>query len=185
MFLTSEPNGDIEVPASTAARPPTPTSPTPIRSARSSTRPHDADNHNGGQLQFGPDGALYASVGDNAVPANAQTAASPFGKILRIDTGTGNWAVWSSGLRNPWRFSFDPPTGDLLIGDVGSSNYEEINWSRGPNAGQGVNYGWPCNEGPLGGASTCGMPSSPSGTRSARGGRSSPATWCAIRACRP
>jgi hypothetical protein len=95
------------------------------------------------------------SIGDNAVPSNAQDQNSPFGKIHRIDPVTGADQIWSSGLRNPWRFSFDRATGDLLIGDVGSSSYEEINWSRGPNAGQGVNYGWPCNEGPNG-ADSCG-----------------------------
>jgi hypothetical protein len=149
VFMTSEPNGDVEIREySRSAADPNAADPNPLRMLLD--EPHSAPNHNGGQLQFGPDGALYASIGDNADPSNAQNAGSPFGKILRIDTATGNRTVWSSGLRNPWRFSFDPPTGDLLIGDVGSSSYEEINWSRGPSAGQGVNYGWPCNEGPDG-----------------------------------
>jgi hypothetical protein len=145
VFLTSRPNGDVEV-----------------REYQGSTLvrtlldvPHSASNHNGGQLQFGPDGALYASIGDNANGTNASNPASPFGKIHRIDVGTGASQVWSSGLRNPWRFSFDRATGDMLIGDVGETSYEEINWSRAPNAGQGVNYGWPCNEGPNG-ADACG-----------------------------
>jgi Glucose / Sorbosone dehydrogenase len=145
VFLTSRPNGDIE-----------------IREYRGGTllrtlldEPHSASNHNGGQLQFGPDGALYASIGDNAVIANARDPASPFGKIHRIDTATGASSIWSSGLRNPWRFSFDAPTGDLLIGDVGSGSFEEINWSRAPNAGQGVDYGWGCGEGAN---QSCGTP---------------------------
>jgi hypothetical protein len=119
------------------------------------TTPHSATNHNGGQLQFGPDGALYASIGDNAVPDNAQRTDNPFGKIHRIDPLTGANQIWSLGLRNPWRFSFDRATGDLIVGDVGGA-YEEVNWSRAPNAGQGVNYGWPCNDGPNGDDS-CGM----------------------------
>jgi Glucose / Sorbosone dehydrogenase len=145
VFLTSKPNGDVEV-----------------REYRGSTlvrtlldEAHSATNHNGGQLQFGPDGALYASIGDNADSNTATNPSSPFGKIHRILPGTGASQIWSSGLRNPWRFSFDRATGDLLIGDVGGGAYEEINWSRAPNAGQGVNYGWPCNEG-SNGADTCG-----------------------------
>jgi Glucose / Sorbosone dehydrogenase len=154
VFMTADPSGDIEVHEyRRSAADPNVADPTLIR--RLLDFPHGATNHNGGQLQFGPDGALYASIGDNAVPANAQDQSSPFGKLHRIDTATGATSIWSSGLRNPWRFSFDRGTGALLIGDVGGSAYEEINWSGGPNAGQGVNYGWPCNEGPNGAAS-CG-----------------------------
>jgi hypothetical protein len=155
VFLTSDPNGDVEVlEYQRSATDPSRADPATRRPLF--TTPHSAGNHNGGQLQVGPDGALYAGVGDNATPSNAQSTANPFGKILRIDRGTGASQIWSTGLRNPWRFSFDRATGDLLIGDVGSSAYEEINWSRGPNAGQGVNYGWPCNEGPNG-ADSCGQ----------------------------
>jgi hypothetical protein len=140
VFLTSRPSGDVEV-----------------REYRGSMlvrtlldEQHSASNHNGGQLQFGADGALYASIGDNADSGTATDPSSPFGKIHRIVPGTGASQIWSSGLRNPWRFSFDRTTGDLLVGDVGGGAYEEVNWSRAPNAGQGVNYGWPCNEGPNG-----------------------------------
>jgi hypothetical protein len=154
VFMTSTPDGDVEVREyRRSAADPNVADPSPVRTLLD--EPHSATNHNGGQLQFGPDGALYASIGDNADPNNAQAANSPFGKIHRIVPATGADQIWSSGLRNPWRFSFDRATGDLLIGDVGSSSYEEINWSRAPNAGQGVNYGWPCNEGPNGDAS-CG-----------------------------
>ena len=98
-------------------------------------------NHNGGQLQFGKDGLLYISVGDDANGANAQTTANPHGKILRIDphaasghaipatnpfTGSATPEIWSLGLRNPFRFSFDHLTGDLVIADVGQSAWEEV-----------------------------------------------------------
>jgi glucose/arabinose dehydrogenase len=128
--------------------------------------PHPTfDNHNGGMLAFGPDGCLYAGVGDGGGAGdpnnNAQTLGSRLGKLLRIDptTGTactsgtinpfvlsgGNQLIWSYGLRNPWRFSFD---GDnLYIGDVGQDAREEINVSQGPNAGRGLNYGWRLMEG--------------------------------------
>ncbi|NGZ11725.1 MAG: glucose dehydrogenase [Nitrospira sp. LK70] len=128
--------------------------------------PHPTfDNHNGGMLAFGPDGCLYAGVGDGGGSGdpnnNAQTLGSRLGKILRIDptTGTactsgtinpfvlsgGNQLIWSYGLRNPWRFSFDGD--DLYIGDVGQDAREEINVSAGPNAGRGLNYGWRLMEG--------------------------------------
>jgi glucose/arabinose dehydrogenase len=128
--------------------------------------PHQTfTNHNGGMLAFGPDGCLYAGVGDGGGAGdpdnNAQNLASRLGKILRIDpnTGTactsggvnpfvltgGDQLVWSYGLRNPWRFSFDGD--DLYIGDVGQNAREEINVSTGPNAGRGLNYGWRLMEG--------------------------------------
>jgi glucose/arabinose dehydrogenase len=122
-------------------------------------------NHNGGMLAFGPDGCLYAAVGDGGSAGdpnnNAQNLASQLGKILRIDpatgaactnvtlnpflSGGGNPLVWSYGLRNPWRFSFDGD--DLYIGDVGQGAREEVNVSTGPNAGRGLNYGWRLMEG--------------------------------------
>ena len=123
-------------------------------------------NHNGGMLAFGPDGCLYAAVGDGGSsgdPNNhAQNLASRLGKLLRIDPTTpgtacmsgtvnpfvlsgGDQLVWSFGLRNPWRFSFDGA--DLYIGDVGQDAREEINVSVGPNAGRGLNYGWRLMEG--------------------------------------
>ncbi|MCS6304068.1 MAG: PQQ-dependent sugar dehydrogenase [Nitrospira sp.] len=121
-------------------------------------------NHNGGMLAFGPDGCLYAAVGDGGGSGdpnnNAQNLASRLGKLLRIDpitgaacaSGTlnpflsgGDQLVWSYGLRNPWRFSFDGD--DLYIGDVGQDAREEIDVSQGPNAGRGLNYGWRLMEG--------------------------------------
>lgn len=130
------------------------------------TIPHpNFANHNGGMLAFGPDGCLYAGVGDGGSsgdPNNhGQSLGSGLGKILRIDPTTpgaactgggvnpfvlsGNQLVWSYGLRNPWRFAFD---GDnLYIADVGQAAREEINVSTGPNAGRGLNYGWRLMEG--------------------------------------
>jgi glucose/arabinose dehydrogenase len=102
-----------------------------------------ATNHNGGQLAFGPDGALYVSTGDGAsTPANAQDAGSRLGKILRVDPRVSpDPAVWALGLRNPWRFSFDRTSGDMWIGDVGAGTAEEIDFA--PAGAAGRNYGWP------------------------------------------
>lgn len=131
------------------------------------TIPHPTfANHNGGMLAFGPDGCLYAAVGDGGGSGdpnnNAQSLASRLGKLLRIDPTTGaacssgtlnpfvlsgDQLIWSYGLRNPWRFSFDGD--DLYIGDVGQAAREEIDVSQGPNAGRGLNYGWRLMEGSL------------------------------------
>jgi glucose/arabinose dehydrogenase len=125
--------------------------------------PHDAGNHNGGWLDFGPDGKLYASLGDNGKgSATAQDPNSPFGKIFRLDVGTpgvctapadnpfagggGRAEVWAYGLRNPWRASFDRLTGDLYIADVGDGGWEEVNVQPAGSAG-GQNYGWAIMEG--------------------------------------
>jgi hypothetical protein len=117
--------------------------------------PHGPEYHNGGQLQFGPDGMLYVSTGDGHDSANAQNTSSLLGKILRINPATGARDVWSYGLRNPWRFTFDRATGDMLIGDVGDQSREEVDWVRAPNAGQGVNFGWPCFEGKMSRGGSC------------------------------
>ena len=143
--------------------------------------PHDQrGNHNGGQLQFGPDGMLYIGTGDggsaNDPADNGQnlTRTSPavvggvnqsplLGKILRIDPRGGTpyavpadnpfaapaREVWSLGLRNPYRFSFDRETDDLVIADVGQNRYEEINLAPagGQPAGLGTNFGWKPYEG--------------------------------------
>ena len=111
--------------------------------------------HVGGSLAFGADGKLYLGVGDNGVPPNAQDLSNPFGKILRINadgsTPADNpffgqpgkvAAIWAYGLRNPFRFQFDPATGELYLGDVGDSSWEEIN-----HIVRGGNYGWPLAEG--------------------------------------
>ena len=142
--------------------------------------PHDRDpDHNGGQLQFGPDGALYIGVGDaggaGGDPAgNGQnlTSSPPdvvngvnhnplLGKILRIDPRSGSpyavpagnpfpapaREVYAYGLRNPWRFSFDRFTGDLVVADVGQDAYEEVDFAAAPARGLGANFGWNLFEG--------------------------------------
>ena len=124
-------------------------------------------NHNGGMVAFGPDGCLYAGVGDGGDVGdpsnNGQNPFSLLGKLLRLNPNTGGpcgnviinpflldggaQEVWSLGLRNPWRFSFDRQTGDLYIGDVGQNEREEVNVALAPNAGRGLNYGWRLMEG--------------------------------------
>jgi glucose/arabinose dehydrogenase len=104
-------------------------------------------NHNGGQLQFGPDGLLYVGMGDGGSggdPGNrAQNLSVPLGKILRYKAGRWSNAVY--GVRNPWRFSFDRATGDLYIGDVGQSTWEEVDiLLRGFRL---TNLGWRVYEG--------------------------------------
>jgi hypothetical protein len=106
----------------------------------------DQQFHNGGQLQFGPDGGLYVSIGDRQNSANAQNLNVPYGKIVKLNLA-GGYSVWSYGLRNPWRFSFDYATGDIAIGDVGENAYEEVDWGPAPGSGQNVNFGWPDSEG--------------------------------------
>ncbi len=118
-------------------------------------------NHNGGTLQFGPDGFLYAGLGDGGAGGdpfgNAQSLDTLLGKILRLDVDSaepyaippgnpfGN-EIWAYGLRNPWRMAFDPLTGDLYIADVGQNVWEEINYLPAGAPG-GVNFGWDYREG--------------------------------------
>ena len=87
-------------------------------------------NHDGGQLQFGPDGLLYVGLGDGGAggdPENrSQNLSSPHGKLFRIDPSRRTRTIVAYGLRHPWRFSFDRATGDLYIGDVGQGSWEEI-----------------------------------------------------------
>jgi glucose/arabinose dehydrogenase len=132
-----------------------------------------AYGHFGGMLQFGRDGYLYVSVGDGSeMPASefayqrkAQSLNNLFGKVLRIDPRHGSpysipvsnpfaakagarGEIWDYGLRNPWRFWIDPPTGDMYISDVGASAWEEVDYVRGNRSG--LNFGWPCFEGTRG-----------------------------------
>jgi glucose/arabinose dehydrogenase len=134
---------------------------------------HSAIYHNGGQLRFGPDGLLYISVGDNTDRQNPQSLANPYGKILRIDPhgtadgdhgipssnpfpSSGTPEIWSLGLRNPFRFSFDRLTDDLVIADVGEISHEEIDFSPSLSGrGRGADYGWPCREGFSPGPDSC------------------------------
>jgi glucose/arabinose dehydrogenase len=118
-------------------------------------------NHNGGALAFGPDGYLYAGLGDGGSAGdphkNGQNTSVLLGKILRLDVNNGDpYAapsdnpfgneVWAYGLRNPWRISFDRATGDLWIGDVGQGQWEEIDYLPAGSQG-GANFGWSIMEG--------------------------------------
>jgi glucose/arabinose dehydrogenase len=107
-------------------------------------------NHNGGHLTFGPDGLLYIGLGDGGSAGdpqgNAQNPLSLLGKMLRMDVDTGELEIYALGLRNPWRYSFDPVTGDLFIGDVGQGEWEEIDFLAAGSP-PGVNFGWDYFEG--------------------------------------
>ena len=128
-------------------------------------------NHNGGALAFGPDGYLYISLGDGGSGgdphANGQSLSTLLGKILRVDVdraegdleygippdnpfaaagGDKRGEIWLTGLRNPWRLSFDRANGDLWIGDVGQGAWEEVDVQRAGVPG-GTNFGWNRMEG--------------------------------------
>ncbi len=125
-------------------------------------------NHNGGDIAFGPDGYLYVGMGDGGSAGDpqgyGQNPQSLLGKMLRLDVDNGSpYAIptdnpyatvndqlapeiWSWGLRNPWRFSFDRATGDLYIADVGQNQWEEVNFQPAASPG-GENYGWNIMEG--------------------------------------
>lgn len=110
-------------------------------------------NHNGGHVAFGLDGALYVGMGDGGSAGdpegNGQDPDALLGKMVRIDVDAGaDPQIWALGLRNPWRFAFDEPTGTLWIADVGQNAIEEVN--RVEASRRGVNYGWDVMEG-----STC------------------------------
>lgn len=131
---------------------------------------HPVSNHNGGQLQFGPDGYLYVGVGDGGGQGdqhgqfgNGQNLNVLLAKLLRLDVSAAqSYAIppsnpfvnsknvrpeiWAYGLRNPWRFSFDRVTRDLYIADVGQDTYEEVNVQQASSKG-GENYGWRIMEG--------------------------------------
>lgn len=124
--------------------------------------PQPYANHNGGMIAFGPDGYLYVGMGDGGSggdPGNrAQNTNLLLGKMLRLNVNSkraynippsnpyvgraGHDLVWSIGLRNPWRFSFDRANGDIWIGDVGENRFEEINHVGVLTRGRGANYGW-------------------------------------------
>ena len=118
-------------------------------------------NHNGGMIAFGPDGMLYIGMGDGGSggdpQGHGQNMNSLLGKMLRIDVDRGDpygipagnpfvgqtgrrGEIWAVGLRNPWRFAFDPPSGTLYVADVGQSTNEEVNVV--PATAAGLNYGW-------------------------------------------
>ena len=110
------------------------------------------ENHNGGQLAFGPDGLLYLGLGDGGgafdPEGRSQDMGTRLGKLLRLDvdaTGT-DWEIVANGLRNPWRFSFDRETGDLWIGDVGQDRWEEVDFVAAGTEWP-LNFGWDVYEG--------------------------------------
>lgn len=134
-----------------------------------------AGNHNGGDLHFGPDGFLYIGMGDGGSNSGtAQDNTTLLGKMLRIDPcdttscasgysipasnpfvgEAGLDEIWASGLRNPYRWSFDRDTGDMLIADVGSGSREEVDFEPAGSSG-GLNYGWNCREGDISGPGSC------------------------------
>ncbi len=108
-------------------------------------------NHNGGQLQFGPDGNLYAGTGDGGGGCDpfeaGQNLSSRLGKILRINPATGNASIFMYGVRNPWRFSFDRKTGDFWLGDVGQGTREEVDHRTRAQLDDRWNAGWDVREG--------------------------------------
>jgi glucose/arabinose dehydrogenase len=131
--------------------------------------PHPSPTHYGGHLAFGPDGFLYVGLGDGGGPGSisstGQDRSDLLGAMLRIDVSSAiGYSVpadnpfidtvgardelWSYGLRNPWRFSFDRATGDLYIGDVGEDKREEVDVGRTSDGrGRGLNFGWQVAEG--------------------------------------
>jgi glucose/arabinose dehydrogenase len=126
-------------------------------------------NHNGGQILFGSDGMLYIGLGDGGSEGDpngrGQAVTDLLGDILRVDVTSGAGytvpadnpfvgrtdarpEIWSYGLRNPWRFTFDPATGDLYIADVGQNAWEEVDVvTAAGGAGRGTNFGWSMTEG--------------------------------------
>ena len=134
------------------------------------------ENHNGGDIAFGPDGYLYVGLGDGGAGGDplgsGQDTSTTLGSILRIDPlscvdgacndvpylapadnpfigGGGVPEIWAYGVRNPWRFSFDMETDDLWVGDVGQNSVEEVTYLPGPDAGRGANLGWNEMEGSI------------------------------------
>jgi glucose/arabinose dehydrogenase len=164
VYFTTQPTGDIRIERFTTTTP-------DVADAASSkliiTTPHSAQaNHNGGLLTFGPDGMLYAGLGDGGGAGdpfgNGQNFNALLGSLLRLDIDHGDpysippdnpfvgqpgkrGEIWAKGLRNPWRYAFDAATGLLYIADVGQGLHEEVDVQ--PATSGGLNYGWNIMEG--------------------------------------
>ncbi|MSO41258.1 MAG: glucose dehydrogenase [Solirubrobacterales bacterium] len=172
-YYTQNDGDNVVVELRRSAKKPTVVAPGSIRDVIEIPHPDDAANHNGGQIEFGPDGLLYIASGDGgSTPEAAQDRDNLRGKVLRIEPrksrrkgggskpytsprsnpfagpAPGRAEVYSLGLRNPYRFSFDRLTGALLIGDVGEGQREEVDF-RKRGKGRGANFGWPRFEGSL------------------------------------
>jgi glucose/arabinose dehydrogenase len=160
-------NGDTHLSQFTVSSDPDVADPASEQVILTADQPYN--NHNGGQVLFGPDGMLYLGLGDGGSEGDpqgrGQDLSDLLGSILRLDVrSTSPYSVppdnpfvgqagvqpevWSYGLRNPWRFSFDRTTGDLYIGDVGQDSFEEVDVApAAAGSGKGLNFGWNIMEG--------------------------------------
>jgi len=167
VYFTPRTNGDIMIERFTTTSNPDVADPASTKLII--TAPHSSQsNHNGGLLTFGPDGMLYAALGDGGGTGdplgNGQNFNSLLGGMLRLDVDNGDpyaipannpfvgqanhrGEVWAKGLRNPWRYAFDTNTGLLYIADVGQGEREEVNVV--PAGSGGLNYGWNITEGTI------------------------------------
>ncbi len=165
VYFTTQTNGDIRIERFTATANPDVADPATTKLIL--TTAHSAQaNHNGGLLSFGPDGMLYAGLGDGGGGGdpfgNGQNFNALLGSLLRLDVDHGDpyaippdnpfvgvagrrGEIWAKGLRNPWRYAFDVPSGTLNIADVGQNAHEEVDVVPANLAG--VNYGWNTMEG--------------------------------------
>jgi glucose/arabinose dehydrogenase len=165
VFYTSQPAGQVTIARYSVTADPNVANPQSELILK--TQPHpDFGNHNGGGLAFGPDGCLYAGIGDGGGGGdpgnNGQNLGTLLGKVIRISKSDGapcagnpfvgtpgaRGEIWALGLRNPWRITFDRQTGDLFIADVGQGAREEVNFQPAGSAG-GRNYCWRRKEGTL------------------------------------
>jgi glucose/arabinose dehydrogenase len=164
VYFTTQTNGDLRIERFTAT---TADAADPATSKLIITQAHSLQsNHNGGLVSFGLDGMLYAGLGDGGGGGDPyQTGQDPnalLGSLLRLDVDNGDpyaipasnpyagqankrGEIWAKGLRNPWRYTFDAPTGLLYIADVGQNTREEVDVA--PASQAAVNYGWSVMEG--------------------------------------
>jgi len=165
VYFTTQSNGDIRIERFTTTTNPEVADPASTKLIITTAHSLQS-NHNGGLVSFGPDGMLYAGLGDGGGAgdpyANGQNYNALLGSLLRLDVDHGDpyaipadnpfvgqtnrkGEIWAKGLRNPWRYAFDPPTGLLYIADVGQNLHEEVDVE--PANDGGLNYGWNVMEG--------------------------------------